>query len=133
MTKDAFMRKIVDLRHKYGHEEAEYFKNHPSCETCPENRLAALTIHHVEGRSKKIFQTLCFNCHMIVHSLYPEYTYQNYLDFLDDKNAIRSDRLKRDRLIVESFRKGKSLRQIGRDFDLSHNTVRDAIKRLENV
>ena len=56
------------MRYNYGEEEAEYFKNTPYCESCPEERLATLCIHHVYGKTVKKFKTLCHNCHALVHA-----------------------------------------------------------------
>ena len=130
MVKDEFLKKLYHLRYKYGNAEADYFAGHPVCEVCSEPRLACLAIHHREGHGVKSFQTLCFNCHMAHH--HPRaaaYTYKNYLQFLQAKKAKREAFIARDHGMVNIWRKTRNLRKAGRELGVSHNTVRNALRR----
>src|SRR5208282_1937909 len=97
-----FLRKIADLRSRYGDEEAEYFTEHYKCEICPEQRLAALTIHHTDGHKVKAFQTLCFNCHMVLHSPKVGHeTYQNHLEWVEEVSLKKKMRFQRNKMISD--------------------------------
>lgn len=130
MQKDFFKRKLSDLRHVYGHAEAKHFAENPFCENCDEKRIAVLTVHHTHGRKRSDVQTLCFNCHMIVHS--PKsgaFTYADHLEFEKQKSAKKNLARLRDKIWIKELRSGKSQREVGRLYGVSHNTIRNAVLR----
>jgi hypothetical protein len=122
-SKNPFTRKLHDLRYLYGAAAAWYFRQHPVCEHCGEKRIAVLTLHHLYGKAVNIFRTLCFNCHMAVHSDSPAYTNQDYLDHLraakDDQDARDIRKIR----ILKSREDGLSLRAIGVIEKISHVRV----------
>lgn len=130
-TKDLFKIKIRDLRYTYGDEEADYFASHPKCEICPEDRFVALSIHHTHGKDVKKFKTLCHNCHAVVHATKTgDMTYDKYIKAKKEKDAKKLKRLKFLKEAVDFlFEKGYSLRQIGRELKISHNTVRNYLNK----
>lgn len=91
--------------------------------------MAALTIHHTHGRSKKSFQTLCFNCHMVLHS--PKaagFTYEDHLSMERDKKIFLKSRADEWEEMALAYYKEKSFRGVARKFNVSHITVRNAVK-----
>ena len=129
MVKNPFLLKLKDLRYNYGPEEANYFESHPYCESCPEQRLAALTIHHVHGRKQKIFKILCFNCHMTLHATkYEGWTYDDYKIFVAKKLQRDEERSQRNLKFWHYHKRGLSLRAIGRIFSVSHITVKNGLR-----
>lgn len=121
-----FKRKIVDLRHKYGDEEANYFKDNPVCETCGEERLVCLTVHHIHGvkNSSKV-KTLCFNCHMIVHA--PKSGNFTYKDHIELENSKKLHRNSLDEKYILSYEKTGSLRAAALALGVSHNAIRNTL------
>lgn len=132
MIKSFFKRKLCDLKHRYGQHEANYFALNPYCEKCPERRIAALTVHHIKGRSNSEVQTLCFNCHMILHSPNSgEWTYEDEMRWERRQKAkIRLQKYK-DRKMFNAYNKIRSLRAVGRQFGVTHVTVKNAIERCQ--
>jgi hypothetical protein len=97
----------------------------PKCEECGEGRLAALTVHHLEGKHIKAFKTLCFNCHMLEHSKTPNYAAADYFTEFLSKTKLIDDR---DTYILSLHFAGLSLRSIGRLVVLSHVRVGEIIR-----
>lgn len=128
-TRSVFKRKLQMLRHNYGISAVAYFKEHYTCEICGEKRLATLNVHHRHGKTKEDYQTLCFNCHMVIH--YGAVTYEDELLLENEKNKSRLEIGERNRLIRKMNKEGRSLRQIGKIVGLSHISVRRALLRDE--
>jgi hypothetical protein len=60
--------KIRRICSQYGSEAEAYFHKQHCCETCGEDRLACLSVHHVHGKSLNQFEVLCHNCHTLLHT-----------------------------------------------------------------
>ena len=71
----SLVAKLSKLRRSYGDEAKKYFVENFKCEKCSEERLAALAIHHTEGKHINKFITLCHNCHFVEH--YGDATFEN--------------------------------------------------------
>lgn len=130
MTKDYFLKKIQDLRCRYGDKEAEYFSKNPRCESCTEERLAALTIHHVHGKKSSEVQVLCFNCHMVFHSK-AKWTHQDHLLYKNKKEQKKKNKHERNLKMIKAYQEKKSLRKVGEMFGVSYVTVRNVLKYTE--
>ena len=130
IKKDPFLRKISDLRCRYGDTEANHFLKNPHCFHGKEKRMAALTVHHVDGvKNSDVVITLCFNCHMVVHApLTGGFTYADHLLRVQNANKIKSNRKKFHRSLFKAWQKCNNTRQVGREFGVSHVTVRNVIK-----
>lgn len=131
LKKDPFLRKIQELRCRYGDREAEHFKTHPYCENkkCGEKRIAALTVHHVHGvKNSDEVRTLCFNCHMIHHApVAGNFTYEDHLVRVKDRQGFLESRKEFHLKLVKAWEECGNLRKVGRDFGISHNAVRNAV------
>lgn len=128
-----FLLKIAYIKNRYGQEATDYFISHPFCENCPEKRLACLTIHHVNGKRYKVYKTLCFNCHIIVHATRSKSeTYDDYLKLVQKQNEEKRQRQVRDKKIIKLIKQGLSLREIAPLVNVSHVIVHE-VSRKYNV
>ena len=124
-VRSVFKKKRSDIRFKYGEKAAKHFEKNYYCEICHENRFACLTIHHTEGKKVDKFQTLCFNCHMITHAPKSgEMTMAHEHSLEAEKVKKKATMLIRDNKIFQFFGRGLSLREIGKQVGVGHNTVR---------
>jgi hypothetical protein len=129
MIKNPFLRKLHDLKYAYGSEASDYFKNNPRCQRCPEERIAALTVHHTKGKNVNEFETLCFNCHMIHHSRHKNFTHEDHLKFIENKAKKPLVRKERYEKITARWKELKSARLTGEEFGISHTAVIYALKK----
>lgn len=120
------MRKMKDIRYNYGALAAEHFWRYPYCEDCGDKRLVILTLHHTHGKKVNKFETLCFNCHMIVHNKKNENaTYENCLIIQEKREEERKEKNQR---ILQSLNKGMTIRSIIRKEHSSMDRVRKVLK-----
>jgi|DEB0MinimDraft_6_1074348.scaffolds.fasta_scaffold79845_3 transposase-like protein len=128
MVKCPLKLKLKDLRYKYGESAKEYFREHYKCESCGEDRLAVLTLHHTKGKKVEEYQTLCFNCHMLIHSKTPEHTAEMSIR-KDTKRTLKSEAIRvRNIKIKQMVDDGISYRKIGEVFGISHTMVFHIVK-----
>lgn len=113
-TKDPLKRKLHDIKHKYGQGAVLYFIKNPTCERCLEARLVTLSIHHVKGKSIDEFETLCFNCHMLLHSTRSgEATFKSCMSKEEGRREVRKEKLKaKTELAISLIAEGEPLRSI---------------------
>jgi hypothetical protein len=126
-TTDPWIRKLIDLRYRYGAAAGDYFEANPVCEVaeCAEDRIAVLNVHHKHGKAVDEFQTLCFNCHMLEHAATPEFTARHRQAIVAQQAADRAVMDSRAAVARELKSTGLSLREIGRRIGVSHITVRN--------
>lgn len=120
-------RKCNYLTNRYGKNAAEYFLNFPKCEKCGEERLACLAVHHKHGKKVDEFQTLCFNCHMVVHAKKSgNLTFKDVQQKEDHKKKLKNLRNKQ---IVDLALLGKTTREIGKAVGVSNAWVSIVCKK----
>jgi hypothetical protein len=124
MIQNPMRRKIKDIRHLYGSNAADHFSQFPQCKQCGEVRIVCLTIHHVGGRSIDAFDTLCLNCHALVHAHRAgAYTAEDFRA----ENRIRllghERRQGRNLAIRKAVESGLSLRKTAKMYGVSHVLV----------
>lgn len=110
MIKSLYKRKIKDIRYQYGESAVKYFQKHPYCEECDEKRLILLCIHHLEGKKKNKFKTVCHNCHMLEH--HPEASDETYEKYLAAESAKAKKSQNKDNEILRMMNKQISIREI---------------------
>lgn len=122
-------RKLTGLRHNYGNAAADYFLVNPRCEDCGEDRIVVLTIHHLHGKKVDEFRTLCFNCHMLTHSKHKNYTYDDHVKHLEQKEAKKRIATGRQMRMVKMRDEGMSLRDIAKQMHISHIAVKNTLDK----
>ena len=126
VTSNLLKRKMKDIKYNYGEAAAEHFWKHPHCEDCGDKRLVVLTLHHTHGRKVDKFQTLCFNCHMVVHNKKNEYqTFEICKSIIDERETNREEKNQR---ILDCLNKGMTIRSIIRKENSSMDRVRSILK-----
>lgn len=124
MKTNPFLNKLHDIRYRYGEEAALYFQANPKCSKCSEERLACLTLHHIAGKDKSVFDTLCHNCHALVHAhKMGSYTVHDYVKEMELKRKRRNSLEDRNKNIKAAVLGGMSYRKTAKMFGVSHVTV----------
>ena len=126
VTLNLLKRKMKDIRYNYGNAAAEHFWENPRCQDCGDKRLVVLTLHHTHGRKIDKFQTLCFNCHMVVHNKKNEFeTYESCKLKIEDRETDRDEKNER---ILQCLNRGITIRGIIRKEHTSMDRVRKILK-----
>ncbi len=131
MIRNPFTRKLVYIRFNYGAKAADYFHSHFTCEVkgCTEDRIACLTVHHVAGKSKNVFKTLCLNHHAILHAhKCGWYTGADYVQFISSRLKEKTYRELRNNHIKEAVAAGLTHKEAGKLYGLSRTAASEAVK-----
>ena len=129
--RNPFLYKIAYIKNNYGQAAYDYFVSHTACESCGEERLACLTIHHLYGKNIEKFKTLCANCHAVVHATrLKSMTHKDHLKIVEIKQEEKHRRDERNQKIIKMIDKGLSLREVAKKTGVSHVTVYEVSRKF---
>ena len=122
MALDPFIRKLNQIRYAYGKEAMKYFVEHPYCETCHEERIVVLNVHHTDGKKVNNFKILCHNCHMVLHNPHlADETAAKYIERVKHKEDVKDAKYAK---ILEMLNNGISIRTIINEANTSMCTIK---------
>lgn len=129
-TNNPWLLKLRDIKYNHGEKAKQHFIENSVCKTCCEDKIACLTTHHVYGKAHEVFETLCYNCHMLLHATKTKnYTAQQYKQYVFKCSMILEKRNQRDTAILDLLNKGMLQAEISQELGITIATIKGVIQR----
>lgn len=125
-----WLLKLRDIKYNHGEKAKQHFIENSVCKTCGEDKIACLTTHHVYGKAHEVFETLCYNCHMLLHATKTrDYTAQQYKQYVFKRSMMLEKLRTRDAHILECINKGMTHLEVSQELAIPISTVKGVIQR----
>lgn len=123
-----YCTKLRDIKQRHGAEAVDFFRLHPVCGICGEDRLVCLSIHHTHGKDLTELETLCHNCHSVMHAeISGSVTYKDLLHEAEEKYRKKQEIKERKRKILDLHGEGLSHQRIADMLGLSYSYVQEIV------